>query len=239
MPEGANSISNIVLPAGKSPDATDKRRSGLSLALFVRDQIRVAITNGQMVPGDRIRENDIASWLNVSRTPVREAIQHLEMEGLLESLPSRGTVVAQLDSAQLDELYTIRATLEGLAAALAARHISDTELSILRDLHARADATDDVAALADLNRKFHQTIYTASHNRYLVQLLSTLRSALALLKGTTYAYPGRRETSQVEHLALIDAIASGDVQAAQQAAIDHLMAAEKIRFAMRSEGTGA
>jgi DNA-binding GntR family transcriptional regulator len=218
-------------------DTMGKSKSRLgksSLGEFVRDQVRAGIQSGHFAPGDRMRENDIAEWLGVSRTPVREALRHLESEGLLMFLPWSGVVVAELDSQQVVELYKVRASLEGLAASLAAQHISDTELLLLEALITRGGQADDPAELAHINKRFHETIYAACHNRYLIQNLRGLQSALALLKGTTYSHEGRREQADIEHRALFEAIRNRDSEAADRLSREHMKGAEIARLKMMS-----
>ena len=226
----------------KSPPQTpvkgEEKQDGeskFSLGEFVRTKVREAIVSGQFSPGSRVRENDVADWLKVSRTPVREALRHLEAEGLLVFVPWRGVIVAELDRSQVAELYKVRATLEGLAASLAARHISDTELELLRSLMEQADKASDPKVLAGLNKRFHETIYMASHNRYLIQNLNSLRGSLALLKGTTYSAEGRAEKAQIEHREIFEAIAKRDPVAAEATARKHLIGAELARLMMMSQ----
>lgn len=235
---------HVMKRKGKAPaaprEAKDEKLGGeskFSLGEFVRTKVREAIETGRFEPGARVRENDVADWLKVSRTPVREALRHLEAEGLLVFVPWRGVIVAELDRSQVAELYKVRAALEGLAASLAARHISDTELSLMRDVLARSERASDAKVLADLNKQFHEAIYLASHNRYLVQNLNSLRGSLALLRGTTYSFVGRPEQAQSEHRAIFEAIAKRDPAAAEAAARQHLVGAELARLTMMAESS--
>lgn len=219
---------------GREPRITDTGNRA-SRGEFVRAEVRKAIERGRFPPGERIRETDIAGWLGVSRTPVREALSLLQAEGLLSLSPTRGMIVAELDRQQVVELYKVRAALEGLAAGLAARHISDTELELLGDVLQRCEAARDMAQVASLNRRFHEGIYAGSHNRYLIQQLNTLSSAMALLRGTTYSVPGRPEAAHAEHLALFEALKTRDPEAAEAAARRHLRGAELARLKMMME----
>ncbi len=154
--------------------------------------MREGIEKGHYRPGQRVRETDVADWLGVSRTPIRQALRHLEAEGLLRFVPWRGVVVAELDRQQVLELYSMRAALEGLAARLAARNIGPRDLARLEEVLAKAGkARDKPKTMARLNRAFHSTIYESSQNRYLMQTLNGLRSSLALLQDTTFSEPGR------------------------------------------------
>jgi DNA-binding GntR family transcriptional regulator len=212
---------------GKSSTATGPR------ADLVQEKIREAIHSGKFQPGERIRETEVAQWLNVSRTPVREALRRLESEGIVTFASWRGVVVAELDRQQIAELYAMRQILEGAAARLAAQHISATELDLLKRLQSQAtNKSLTLEALAKLNRKFHEVIYVSTHNRYLLQMLNSLRSALALLQGTTYSLKGRTETAASEHRAIVEAIEARNPDAAEAAARTHIEYAERARFQM-------
>jgi len=209
-----------------------------SRADWVRDRIHDAIRSGRYEPGERIREAEVATWLEVSRTPVREAMRRRESEGLLTFESWRGVVVADLDHQQTSELYAMREVLEGAAARLAARHIDDIEIELLDMLIKNADrARNRPEELAQINRQFHETIYGAAHNRYLTQTLEQLRNSLALLRGTTYAVPGRAETAAQEHRAVAEAIRQRDPEAAEHAARSHIASAQRARLYMMMEDT--
>ena len=211
-------------------------RQQTSRAGRVQARIKQAIRGGRYRPGDRIRENEVAEWLKVSRTPVREALRRLEAEGLLSFESWRGVVVARLDRQQVGELYAMREVLEGAAARMAARHIDDAEVELLqlllRDME---QAADDAATLAEMNRKLHQTIYAAAHNQYLMQTLGQLENSLTLLRGTTFAIEGRATSAAVEHRAIVEAIAARDPEAAENAARAHIVAAQRLRLRMLLE----
>src|ERR1700754_4660764 len=146
-----------------------------SRADFVYDSLRDAIWEGRFAHGERIREEEIAGVLGVSRTPVREALQRLQQRGLLVVGPGRGLVVAQLTKQQVFELYAMREILEGSAARFAARHANEAEIEILYRIQRElAESSGDALALINLNRRFHQAIYEAAHNQYLLQTLDTL-----------------------------------------------------------------
>ncbi|MDD9877329.1 MAG: GntR family transcriptional regulator [Magnetovibrio sp.] len=211
-----------------------KAKSGdqLSRGELVHLKLLDAIRAGEFRPGERIREAEIAKWLGVSRTPVREAFRRLQADGLLVFEPWRGVVVAELDQQQLIELYAMRKVLEGTAAGLAAQHAAESQIATLAELIDTADTAADAAERAELNRHFHQNIYAAAHNRYLLKALNALRDSMALLPSTTYALTGRHEIAQGEHRDIVGAIARRDPKAAEAAARHHIAEAEKARLKM-------
>jgi DNA-binding GntR family transcriptional regulator len=197
----------------------------------VYDRILQAVRSGRYQPGERLREAEVASWLEVSRTPVREALRRLESDGLLTFESWRGVVVSDLNRQQISELYAMREVLEGAAARMAARHIDEAEIELLGLLMEQSEAAvDDSQRLAKLNRKLHQTIYAAAHNQYLSQTLKQQENAIALLRGTTFELPGRAETAASEHRAIVNAICNRDADAAESTARIHIANAQRARL---------
>lgn len=194
-----------------------------------------AIDAGIYRPGDRLVESELAERFGVSRTPIREALQRLETQSML-SRDGRSLVVASLDHNQLAELYAVRTELEGLAARLAARHATEEEVRVLRDMVAvDLRLVNDPDALARANRRFHKQIHLASHNRYLVQQLDLVHRSMALLASTSLAAEGRGEATLAEHAAIVDAIGAGDGEAAYQALRGHISKAFETRLKIDAE----
>lgn len=215
------------------PRPSSGLRNGQQRAEYAYAKLREAIHTGKLRPGDRIRELELAEWLSVSRTPIREALRRLESEGLASRAIRGGLIVTELDPQQVLELYILRETLEGMAAGLAARYASETELRSLDDLLTRQRAAqNDAGQLAALNRQFHQILYHAGRNRYLVQALGSLRDALALLRDTTYSVPGRPSIALAEHQRIVEAIRQQDTGAADEAARKHIRMAANARLSM-------
>jgi DNA-binding GntR family transcriptional regulator len=203
-----------------------------SRADFVYSTLRDAIAEGHLGGGERIRENEIANLLGVSRTPVREALQRLQQRGLLGGGPGRGgLVVAELNGQQVLELYAMREILEGSAARFAARHATELEIELLYNLQRElAQADDDPLTLVKFNRQFHDAVYLASHNRYLMEALDTLNDSFALLYSSTFRVPKRRSETDEEHANIVMAIEKHDTDAAEQAARHHIRQAQRTRF---------
>ncbi|WP_232897366.1 GntR family transcriptional regulator [Pontibaca salina] len=196
----------------------------------VYDMILDAIDAGIYGPGDRLVESELAERFGVSRTPIREALQRLETQSLLER-DGRSMIVASLDHNQMAELYVVRRELEGLAARLAARHATAEEITILREMVNSDDQlVKDPAALSRANRRFHQQIHLASHNRYLVQQLDLVHRTMALMTTTSLAVEGRCEIAQSEHDGIVSAIEARDEKGAEKALRDHISVAFMTRL---------
>lgn len=195
------------------------QKDGVDLTSLLLD----AIDRGELPPGTRLVEADLAERFGVSRTPVREALNRLETQGVVARDPRRGAVVATLDYDQLGELYAVRAVTEGFAARMAARHAAPAEIALLHEMVETDRARiDDAAALSQANKAFHRQLHRASHNRYLVQMLDAMRRSLALLSHTSLIWPGRGAQSVDEHARIVAAIAARDEDAAEAAARQHI-----------------
>ena len=219
------------MPTSAPKTAAARKGLDTSLGEFVFERLRGAIREKRYQPGQRIREVEVAGWLGVSRTPVREAFRRLHADGILQLTPWRGAQVAELDRAQVVELYAIRRVLEGTAAGLAAENASKSEIGFLSELLKKERAAGpNPAVLAENNRLFHEALYGAAHNRYLLDSLNALADSLALLRSTTYEVPGRAKAARREHVAIADAIKRGDRKGAEKAARAHIAVAEKARL---------
>jgi DNA-binding GntR family transcriptional regulator len=221
-----------------APKGARKQRSGQQRADFVYTNVHEAISTGRLRPGDRVRESELATWLAVSRTPVRDALRRLESEGLVSHAARRGLVVTEFDAQQVVELYSLREALEGMAASLAARYASESEIRSLQDLIARQKLTTHPMELAELNKQFHALLYHAARNRYLIRALGGLSDSLAMLGDTTYSVPGRRPAALAEHLKIIDALKRQDAVAADAAARRHIRLGANARLTMVVGDTG-
>ncbi len=189
-----------------------------------------AIDVGTYRPGDRLVENELAERFGVSRTPIREALQRLETQSLL-ARDGRSLIVASLDHNQTAELYVVRGELEGLAARLAARHATEEEVRVLREMVEQDNAlTGDSGALARANRRFHKQIHLASHNRYLVQQLDLVHRSMALMATSSLAVEGRGAIAQQEHDRIVQMIEARDEDGADDALRTHISVAFVTRL---------
>ena len=204
-------------------DSKDTQRDAYALILD-------AIDRGVYAPGDRLVESELAERFGVSRTPIREALQRLETQSML-TRTGRSLIVASLDHNQLAELYVVRAELEALAARLAAKHASEEEVRVLYGMVEHDMALiDDPMKLSRANRRFHNQIHPASHNRYLIDQLNLVHRSMALLATTSLAADGRGVQALQEHRAIVDAISENDGDAAAKALKTHLSYAFETRL---------
>jgi DNA-binding GntR family transcriptional regulator len=219
---------------------TSDEKSTLSRGEDAYQKLHAAIQAGTLKPGTRLREIELAEWMGSSRTPIREALNRLQTEGLIVQEARRGMIIAELDHTAVAELYVMREVLEGTAAALAARHASDVEVAMLREMADRDKVNDDdPVRLARNNRLFHETLYRCSHNRYLLRTLNSLRESMALLGQTTLSLSGRSETAHSEHDSVVSAIERHDAVAAEEAARAHIRASYRSRLRLMAQDLDA
>lgn len=187
------------------------------------ERLHASIREGVFQPGDRLREEEVAERLSLSRTPVREALRRLEADGIVEHRPRQGAVVRQLSHAEVVELYDMRVVLERTAAEMAAKHGTAAEFDALDDLNAAiAEERSNTAKAASINQQFHQSLYFACRNRFLLEAARALNNSLLLLGPTTFTDEDRIDIVVRQHQAIVDALRNGDEEAAGAAAEVHL-----------------
>ncbi|HHW62093.1 MAG TPA: GntR family transcriptional regulator [Syntrophomonadaceae bacterium] len=198
---------------------------------LVLESIRDAIIKGTLKPGERLMEIQLAEELGVSRTPVREALRKLELEGFIVMVPRKGAYVADLSVKDIADVFEIRIALEGLAAALAAERITDEELELMeRSLIEKGEAivAGDLERLVQVDASFHETLYQASRNERLNAIINNLREQIQRFRSASLSYPGRNKKSLDEHRAILEALEARNVTLARQLAQEHIENAENV-----------
>lgn len=187
--------------------------------------LREAIITGELKPGMRLMEVQLAEKMGVSRTPIREAIRKLELEGLVNMIPRKGAHVADLSVKDIIDVLEVRASLDGLATSLAAARITESELKELKQVQEQFISYMERGNLQGTVRKdveFHDIIYRSSRNDKLIQIVSNLseqvhRFRIIYLKD----FSSPRNVAK-EHAEIIEAIASKDPEVAQKMAAKHI-----------------
>ncbi len=198
-----------------------------SLADRVQDFIRNRITSGELVPGDRIKEREVAVETGISRIPIREALRGLATEGFVTLSPNRGAVVTQLEPRDLDEIFEVREALEGQMCVLAARKASRPELDSMIAAVEEADSAlqaGDLGRVGMANLRFHDILIAMAHNEVLVRLLEPLQNRLHWLLRQN------EDPTElcVEHRALAEAIMAGDQDRAEALAKAHVHTSKRV-----------
>lgn len=197
------------------------------------EMLKQAILSGELPPGQPLVETSLAAWCEVSRTPVREALQRLEQDGLVER-NAHGLAVRARSPEEILDLYDTRMVLEASVGRFAAERRSEHDVRMLRWQLNRCETitAGDISAMVDANQQFHRTVWRASHNESLIDLLERLNLHLARYPGTTLGSPGRWETAVAEHGELVSAIERRDGDGAYEIAMAHFAAARDIRLAL-------
>ncbi|MGE5598300.1 MAG: GntR family transcriptional regulator [Bacteroidota bacterium] len=197
---------------------------------LVFEALREAIVKGVLKPGERMMEIQLAEEMGVSRTPVREAIRKLELEGLVAMVPRKGAYVASLSMKDIVEVFEIRGALEGLAAELAAERITEEELEELERYLVRITESiesDDLSSMVEVDTDFHSQLYRASRNERLSLIISNLREQIQRFRKTSLSLPGRMRAALEEHKKIVEALSARDGALARRLAEEHIENAEQ------------
>lgn len=197
----------------------------LPLRDVVFNTLRQAILTGELKPGERLMEIHLANKLGVSRTPIREAIRKLELEGLVTMIPRRGAEVAQITEKSMNDVLEVRRAMDALCVELACERISDEELAQLStacDAFAEAVKTKDIKVIAHADVALHDIIVQATGNKRLVQLINNLSEQMYRYRFEYLKDTSRHESLIQEHHMIYEGILKKDKEAASQAAKLHI-----------------
>ncbi|XAS74230.1 GntR family transcriptional regulator [Micrococcaceae bacterium Sec5.1] len=203
------------------------------------ERLRTAIMYGGYRPGDVLIETSVAEEFGVSRTPVREAFRRLEQDGLLQR-NGRKLVVHEPTPQEALEIYDCLTVLEGMAAQWAARMSTDYDMAVMRRMHGQMVELRErnPADMAAMDHAFHVSVWQASHNATLCDLLERLMVHIRRYPEPAVAQPGRWEEAIQEHRTILDAIEAGEDVAAKEASIAHTTSARNLRLEMITQGSG-
>lgn len=208
---------------------------------LVVNAIRERVVSGDLVAGKRVAQDVLAAELNVSRTPVREAILRLQEEGFLEVIPYKGTVVREISPNLVEEVYSLRIPLEGIAARVGAPHLTDEHIEQLEHFEHEIEKLEDFIsnpAFVMLNREFHYTVYHASAWKELVRLIDPMFAhgqRLTLHYRTDAPKARIQQDLKDEHGGILDACRRRDGPAAERAMRTHLISACGLLLARNIE----
>lgn len=198
---------------------------GLSRSEFLYQTLSTEIVDGVYTPGDHLDEKSIADRFDVSRTPVREALQALVASGLAFRLRHRGVMVASLGREKLNDMFEVMADIEALCAGYAAERMTAEERYQLDTFHrdsARLVRDGDPQEYAQANTTFHNAIYSGAHNDFLAESALSVRQRLNPFRGAQFRLERRMSDSFAEHQKIVDAVLRGDADGARDAMNDHV-----------------
>lgn len=197
----------------------------LPLRDVVFQTLRQAILRGELEPGERLMEIHLANRLGVSRTPIREAIRKLELEGLVVMIPRRGAIVASITEKDLQDVLEVRRTLEIMAGEMACERITPKLLQQLEEAgreFMKLKDTDEFTSLAEVDVKFHDIIYAATDNQRLITILNNLREQMYRYRLEYLKDTGSHERLNSEHCQIYEGIKRGDKAAVSEAIGTHI-----------------
>jgi DNA-binding GntR family transcriptional regulator len=233
-------------------ESTDSTSNGGRIALFrphdvrtirdeVYDQLRNAIIAGDLAPGERIKERDVATGMKISTTPVKEALRKLEQDGLVSGEPRRGAIVSSVALTAVEEIIEIRAALDSLGARLAASKLSREDAESLRNQLARMARSleqHDAAALDAANSELHTMIRAASRNYFIARFVESLSPFATSVSSD--ALNDRREARRgyTEHVAIVEALVRQDADEAEKLMRAHLIRVDRFAVARSRKTKG-
>lgn len=197
----------------------------LPLRDIVFQTLRNAIITGELQPGERLMETQLGEKLGVSRTPIREAIRKLELEGLVIMVPRKGAQVAQFTEKDIQDVLEVRAALEALAARLACRRMDDRsflKLQLAIAEYSYAAKNKDLETMIEKDVEFHEIIFNATQNDKLVQLFNNLREQVNRYRITYLKNTEDAEEVQAQHLEILEAFKSKNEDVASSLASKHI-----------------
>ena len=210
--------------------SNEKFPQAVSLAEEIEHILRERILKGEYGIGERIKENQIADEINVSRTPIREAFKQLEKEGLIQSIPNRGSFALGLTKQEVQDIYAVRAAVEVLAVEWAIVRISGEEILRLQDVFERMEfytGRQDSRKILELNKAFHEIIYSASGSRFLAQILRSYQEYVEKTRKATVYCSENLPIILEEHRGILEAIQAKNKTKAVQRMSAHLSNSKK------------
>lgn len=205
----------------------------------VFNTLREAILTGKLAPGERLMEKRIAEDIGVSRTPIRESLRRLQLEGLVDITPRKGAVVSAISEKDIRNVLEVRAALEALAVKLACRNMTPEQFKTIKTCAEEFDSRrmeSDYRLAAELDEAFHNAIYDAAGNDKLIHILSNLRIQMFRFRAEYLKSIKHREKIAREHRELLGALCEKDEKKAAAAAVKHIENQEKTVVEMVKEG---
>lgn len=200
--------------------------NAFSLTVEIANTIRDRILKGEYGIGERIKENQIAEELRVSRTPVREAIKQLEAEGLIESIPNRGSFCLGFTNQDINDVYAVRTAVEVLAVKWTVNKITDEEIKSLQDEYELMEfytKKKDGKRVMEINKRFHEIIYDASRSRFLIQILKSYQEYVHQTRKVTVYCNDNLDAILGEHYEIYLAIKERNENKAADKILVHLL----------------
>lgn len=209
------------MPSHSIFESTSHGSLGSKIFILLRDRI----LNESYKCGDKLNELTLAKELKISRTPIREALKQLELEGLVESIPNKGVYVKGFSPRDIDDMFEIRLSLEGLAVSFAIDRMDEVHLAKIKEVFELLEfytTKSDFDKVNDFNILFHESIYQATQSTYFEQILKDIHYYVSVTSRHSIARPERLKSSLAEHRAILEAIIDGDKDEATERIQRHI-----------------
>ena len=206
-----------------------KERGSLGNRAFLI--LRDKILNEEYVPGQKLNEVTLANELEISRTPIREALKQLELEGLVRSVPNKGVRVLGFSARDIDDMFEIRIALEGLAIELAIERMDEQHLKRIKDVFEMMEyytLKEDHEKISSLNIEYHDAIYQSTCSQYFAQLLKDINYYVSVTSRHSISQPERLDTALEEHKEILKAILAKDKKRAREMIRRHIRSTQNL-----------
>ena len=206
-------------------DLFDQKKENKSLTTLIFEKVREDVLNGVYKSGEKIIEAKVADEMGVSRTPVREALKQLELDGLVENIPNRGVIVKGVTPEDIDDIYTMRLAIEGIAARWSIDRMTESSLKELIEIYELMEfytQKNDIDKIFELNTRFHEVIYKSACSRYLEHVLTDFQQFIKTTRKQSLATEGRMAEALQEHRRIMEAFVNRDAETAVDALVKHI-----------------
>jgi DNA-binding GntR family transcriptional regulator len=199
-----------------------------STSAAIAEQLRDRIVTGELAPDTPLRQENLARELGVSRLPIRDALNKLATEGLVEILPNRGAYVSTLTPEQCAEIYDLRVLLESDALVHAIPHHTERSLRALKAIQAELELEDETVRWVAGDRRFHEALYEPSQRLRTLDMIKALRNSVDRFYLANLKHTVRRQKWKMEHRRLLQAVTAGDIELSRQLLVAHLRATQTV-----------
>ena len=220
-----------LMKCGANGESLLVKREATTLRQQATNLLRQAIIDQRFAPGTHLVERELCEMLGISRTSVREALRHLDSEGLIQTIPHKGPIVASITPDDARNIYEVRASLEGMAGELFVRNATPKMIKRMQKIGedlCKACQRSDPTAILGMKSEFYEILFKGAQNPVCAQMIQFLNARIWLMRRLSVSAPGRMADMQIEVQAIIDAVSSKDPEAMKRACVRHVRSAGAV-----------